>query len=185
MSNLDLVTPGQGTPEENAFLAAVPPINLFRAYAHAPKTAMAVAQLGGALLYESGLDARVREMAILRAAHCAGCDYEVVHHERIGRDVGLGEAELAAVRPGGDTGVLDGPARLACAWAETAAAGRSEPGLGGDLIAEFGETGAVELVTTIGYYLMVAGFLTAFAVPVEASGFDRGVDINTRPETLS
>ena len=185
MSNLDLVTPGQGTPEQDEFLAAVPPINLFRAYAHAPKTAMAVAQLGGALLYESGLDARVRELAILRAAHCADCDYEIVHHERIGRDVGLGEAELAAVRPGGDDAGLGDEARLACAWAEVAAAGRSDPGLARALVETFGQAGAVELVTTVGYYLLVAGFLTAFAVPVEASGFDRGVDINSRPETLS
>lgn len=185
MSNLTLVVPGGGTPEQNEFLAKTPPINLFKGLAHAPKVGWAVAQLGGVLLYDIHLDGRLRELAILQAAHCAGCAYEVVHHERIARDVGLTEPEIAAVRPDGDLDALDREGRLVCKWARSAASGHPDPELASALIETFGEVLAVELVTTVGYYLMVAGVLNAFSIPLEIDASEGGVDVKVRPESLS
>tara|TARA_B100000949_G_scaffold187351_1_gene169837 strand:- start:18 stop:581 length:564 start_codon:yes stop_codon:yes gene_type:complete len=182
---IELIEPGAGTAEQNAFLERVPPINLFKALAHAPEIANAVAQMGGALLYKTGLDAGLREVAILRAAYQAGCDYEVAHHERIALDVGLDEETLAAIRPGQDLSGLSAGMGLACRWADEAvASGRAGQHLVEEAIAMFGKAQTIELAVTVAYYLMVASLLVTFEVPLEAEGFEGGVKINEVPDTL-
>jgi 4-carboxymuconolactone decarboxylase len=54
------------------------------------------------LLRTPALDARHRELMILRVAHRAGSDYEWAQHARIATGVGVTEAEIAAVASEGD-----------------------------------------------------------------------------------
>lgn len=184
--NLDIIEPGAGTEEQNEFLKSVPPINLFKALANQPAVAQKVAELGGAILYQTELDAKVRELAILRAAHLAGCDYEIVHHERIGRDVGLRDKALRAVGKGGDLSVLTDAEQLACRFSEEIlASGFVDAGLLKRAGEVFGIVQTLELVSTVAYYLMVATVLTTFAIPVEGEGFSKGVQINSPPDGFS
>jgi 4-carboxymuconolactone decarboxylase len=182
MSLLPLLEPGQGDEAQNRFLAQALPLNLYKSLAHAPLLAERTSSLARGILYETALDATVRELAILRAAAAVGCAYEIGHHERIGRDVGLTEAQLGAVREGGDLSALAPRERLACDFAsEIAASGRAAEQTTRQVIDAFGQTQAVELCMTIGCYLMVASFLTTFSVPFEGAGFRQGVDIHARP----
>jgi AhpD family alkylhydroperoxidase len=54
------------------------------------------------LLRAGALDARHRELMILRVAARTGSDYEWAQHVRIAGGVGVTEAEIAAVANGGD-----------------------------------------------------------------------------------
>lgn len=184
MSKIGLVQPGSGTEAQERFLQGVPGINLFKALANQPVIASEVASLGGAILYRTELDAKLRELAILRAAHRANCTYEIVHHERIGRDVGLTGEELEAVRPGSPK-VLTADATLVCAWSDEAFShGRPSDAVRDACLARFGPVQTLELATTVAYYLMVASLLLTFEIPVEEAGFSGGVKINQRPAGL-
>jgi alkylhydroperoxidase family enzyme len=179
MSLLPILQPGDGDEAQTAFLAAVPPLNLFKTLAAAPGLAELVARTGHAILFLSELDPKVRELAILRTAHLAGNDYEIGHHERIGRDVGLSDARLEAARSGKREGLSELEA-LAMAWAEEVVANHAvnEENVrrGLELL---GPKQAVELLITIGYYLMVATYLSTFRVPFEGAQFKEGVQVNT------
>ncbi|WP_374571331.1 carboxymuconolactone decarboxylase family protein [Phenylobacterium sp.] len=182
MSLLPLIQPGEGDEAQNAFLAKVPPLNLFKALAHAPQAAALTAEYGAMVLYRTALDPKLRELAILRAAHMAGSAYEVGHHERIGRDVGLTGAQLAAVRNDGDIHALSTPERIVVQWAEEVGLdGQASRRLVVEAVEAFGLARTVELSLAVGYYLMVASFLNTFRVPFEGPGFSDGVDINARP----
>ena len=52
------------------------------------------------LLAGSTLPPRLRELAILRVAHRQSCAYEWGHHVELGKQAGLSESEIAAVRDG-------------------------------------------------------------------------------------
>jgi len=53
-----------------------------------------------ALLYNSKLDAQLRELAILRVGHLSGCAYEVYQHEPFARKVGLPDERIRAIKGG-------------------------------------------------------------------------------------
>lgn len=92
-------------PSENA--GSDHSLNLFRMLAHSPPVLTGFATLGGALLQEGTLDARLREAAILRVGHLAQASYEVEKHTAIARAMGLDAAEIAALHVGADQASLD------------------------------------------------------------------------------
>lgn len=65
----------------------------------------AMADLGRATIYGTTMDARLREMVIVRVAHLQQSDYELFHHRAIAVNQGVTPAELAALE-GGDLGLL-------------------------------------------------------------------------------
>src|SRR6266852_2010560 len=50
------------------------------------------------LLYRCELDPVLRELAIVRVGRLSRAAYEVFQHERIAREVGVGEEKIAALR---------------------------------------------------------------------------------------
>src|ERR1700753_3240708 len=65
-----------------------------------PKLTRAYLRFSSYLLYGSTLPPRIREQVILRVAHRRACPYEWSHHVDIGKDVGLSDADIAAVQSG-------------------------------------------------------------------------------------
>ncbi len=177
MSLLPLIEPGAGDDSQNAFLAQTPPLNLFKALANAPGLAGLTAQFGGFLLFQSELDPKVREVAILRAAWMVGNAYEIGHHERIGRDVGLDEPALSAARSGMVEGLPEDQA-LGLRWAEEVLTDHAaSERLASRAIELLGIRPTIELSLTVGYYLMVAQFLDSFRIPFEGEDFKDGVQV--------
>jgi 4-carboxymuconolactone decarboxylase len=72
----------------------------FNAFLLQPRLGSALQALGSSVRYDTGLDDRCREIAILVVAAHWASDFEWYAHEAIARSVGLTDAELAAIRDG-------------------------------------------------------------------------------------
>ena len=72
----------------------------FNAFLLQPRLGSALQAVGSSVRYDTGLDDRCREIAILVVAAHWRSDFEWYAHEAVGRSAGLGDAELAAVRDG-------------------------------------------------------------------------------------
>jgi 4-carboxymuconolactone decarboxylase len=81
-------------------------LNIFRTLVHAPKALTAFLGWGSYILSRSNsLSQRDRELVILRTGFNCRSGYEFTQHTRIGRDAGLSEAEIEAIKAGpGDPG---------------------------------------------------------------------------------
>lgn len=143
-------------------------LNVYRMIMHTPAVAPAFLALSDALRHATSLPGDWRELAILRVGHRYAAAYELHHHERLARAVGLSEAAIAAVRPGGDLAALD-------------TAQRGVLQLADDLLTNHGLAAATreqaltwlstqqlaDLVLTVGFYQLVCNFLNTFEVAVE------------------
>ena len=155
-------------PESSAgrFLAKLP-LNVARMMAWSPDQMLAFQRFGEAILTKGALDPALRELAILRVGHRLGAAYETHHHERIGRNVGMSEAQIEAARSG-DGSALPERDRLVLACADALeTTGALPDALFTALRAAFTEQELVELVLATGFYGMVSRFLNAFGVEVE------------------
>jgi hypothetical protein len=159
----------------------------FNAFLLQPRLGSALQALGSAVRYDTGLDDRCREIAILIVAAHWESEFEWYAHEAVGRSVGLGDAELAAVRDGRYTeltaardgryteltAVRDGrPAALAvreAVVARTVAALAARGDLSDaeyrEAVDHLGTPGLFELLTLVGYYATLALQLRVFRVP--------------------
>jgi 4-carboxymuconolactone decarboxylase len=138
----------------------------FNAMLYAPTVGHALQELGAAIRFGTKLTPRIRELAILVVAQAWDSGYEQVSHELIGRDAGLTEPELDALREGEDPKFAD-PQESAAYSAVRALTGRRDldDEEYADAIAALGEEGLVELSTLVGYYATLALQLRIFRVP--------------------
>lgn len=67
---------------------------------HAPGLGVALQEVGAAVRYRTRMSDRAREIAILQVAVLTENEFEWYAHERVGRSVGLSEAELLSLRAG-------------------------------------------------------------------------------------
>ena len=153
-----------------ARIAGLPSLNIFRMLAHAETMLSGFGRLGAAILGKAALDARLRELAILRVAERSPAPYEWQQHVVIARAVGVSEEEIAALGRGDDNAGSFGARERALlnltdellrgprASDETLAAMR----------VQFSEREVCEAVLTIGYYMMVARFLETTGVDLES-----------------
>jgi alkylhydroperoxidase family enzyme len=151
--------------------AAVADLNVFRAWLHQPELAGWLHELIMGLLGKGTLDARLRELVIMRLGWATGSDYEWTQHWRIATEVlGVAPDDVLAVRSWRDeerfgpaerailaatddvvaTGAVGADAFAACASAISA-----EPAV------------LVELVAVIATWRMVSTFLRSLEVPLE------------------
>lgn len=142
-------------------------LHLFRTLANSPRLFIKYYPFAGKLVAGDALSDRDREIAVVRAAHRAQCDYELHHHRIIGRRCGLSEAEIAALE--GQGHVAWSPGELAIIQAvdqlETHADIDDEVWSG--LSAVYAPDQLVELLVLIGTYRMVAGVLNSCRVEIE------------------
>lgn len=134
-----------------------------------PKLTRAYLRFSTYLLYGSTLPPRIREQVILRVAHRRGCTYEWSHHAEMAKDVGLSDADIAAVRSGNADNDFD--RALICAVDEldekTNVSDQTWAALGEQL----DERQLMDLIFTTGNYIALAMALNTFGVEVEG---DRG-----------
>ena len=79
-----------------------PPPNLFTTLGRHRRLFRGWLRFAGRLMPGGRLPRRDTELVILRVAHLRSCDYEWVHHERLGRRAGLSDDDIARVRTGPD-----------------------------------------------------------------------------------
>jgi len=78
-----------------------PAANAFRMLAHSPDIGASTPRLVLALLTETILDPKLRELVILRAAQRCDGPYAWVQHVAIARNVGVTDAQIAVLERGG------------------------------------------------------------------------------------
>jgi 4-carboxymuconolactone decarboxylase len=141
----------------------------FNAMLYAPPVGHALQELGAAIRFRTELPPRIREMAILVVAQAWDSAYERDSHELLGRDAGLTDAEIEALRAGDDPGFADKQEQVAYSVVRALAG----PGpKGADLddqdydtaLTVLGERALVELSTLVGYYATLALQLRIFRV---------------------
>jgi alkylhydroperoxidase family enzyme len=149
-------------------VAVTGPLNVFTTLARNRELFQSWIGLGSHLLLGGRLDARARELAILRTAHNSGCAYEWTHHVRIGKDAGLTDAEVAALAgPAGGHPWAPEDRMIVAAADELHATSTIGDALWGQLAGRFDERELIELVMLIGHYRMLAYALNAMHVQLE------------------
>ena len=76
------------------------PPNLFLTLGRHPRLFRGWLRFAGRLMPRGRLPRRDTELVILRVAHLTACEYERVHHVRLGRRAGLTDDDLARVAEG-------------------------------------------------------------------------------------
>jgi 4-carboxymuconolactone decarboxylase len=156
------------TPEVREVLATMPPLNIFRMLACAPANLKPFFDWGISLLFQTELDARLREIAILRVAHVTRSKYEWTQHATIARRVGVSEGEIAAVAVDGNVSGLDSDGLLVCRVAEEISRDvrLSDEALKA-ILDRFGRRQAVELILNCSHFNMVSRLLESTRVEIE------------------
>lgn len=114
----------------------------------------------------SRIDARLREVLVLRTAANLDCEYEWHHHERIGRAVGLNGELMARIRNRKplDTEEQDLMARCADDLATHA---MLSDAVWQQMVARFGVEYTMDVVFTVGAYTALAMGLKSCGVQLE------------------
>ena len=135
----------------------------FLAWMHSPKLASHAEKLGAFCRYQTALELIESEILILIVAahfHCVG---EQQIHEPIATSAGVSDDNIARLRQRLTPNFATSRQTLLHDLArELLQTNRINPALYEQGIAEFGTGGMVELVSIIGYYILVAVTLNAF-----------------------
>lgn len=173
MARLPYVDPATASDGVREALEAAPPLNVFRMVAHAETAFRPWLRFGGALLQSALLDARLRELAILRVSKLTpGAQYEWVQHVPIALAVGCTEAQVAALEAGDDDAdcfgdderlvlrFTDEVVRDACPADATWAAAS----------VRFSPRELIELLLTIGQYMMLGRVMATTRIDIDGPG---------------
>ena len=146
------------------------PINLNRMTVHTLGGARAFGAFGHFIRWDSKLDARLRELAILQVGWLARSPYEWSHHVKIGMDFGVSERDiddLIADTDGKPNG-FDTKTRAVLALAREMTRNITVPDAIFDAVrGYFDEEVTVELVMAISHYSCIVRFLAALQIDVE------------------
>jgi 4-carboxymuconolactone decarboxylase len=156
------------SPETQDQLAKLPPLNLFRMMAGGEGLLRGFVQLGNYLLRTSALSPVLRELAILRVGALSKARYEVFHHERIARDLGMSDALIEAARRGAEDPALDELQRMVMRFTDDVVHNiRASDETLQPLVARLPLREVQELTVTIGYYMTACRFLETFDIDIE------------------
>lgn len=147
-------------------------INLYKILAHSPNAARAFQGLGRFIRYESKLDPRLREMAILMVGYLARSPYEYSHHIKIGRDFGVSDDDIRGLieEAEGRQSTLDSTSKLVLRAArEMTEDGSVSDATFASLENEMSRELVLDLIITIGFYNAVVRVLASTGMDVEES----------------
>jgi 4-carboxymuconolactone decarboxylase len=171
MPRLPLVDLGNATQAIQDFVKGPGELHIFRHMANAPQCFQPLIDMVVALNREAALPLREREIALLRSVSSCIGEYEWAQHESFGREAGLGDAHLQAIR--------DADAEADC-WEES---DRDILRFTNEVIADVKASDATyqrvakrhspaeitELLLVIGFYRALATFTENAETPVDPS----------------
>jgi alkylhydroperoxidase family enzyme len=142
-------------------------LNAYRMIMHSPGLAPGLLALGDAVLQANSLPAHWRELAIIRVGHAYGAAYEVVHHERIARLVGLAQTAISAAATGFTDGLPHEEAAI-LAWTDWLLANHTlDDPQREEALKLLTVNQLADLVVTVGFYQLVCNFLNTFNVTTD------------------
>ena len=144
-------------------------LNIFRVLLNHPQLAKRVNDLLMSLLFRGKLDARLRELVIMRLGWTTGSEYEWTQHWRIARQLGIAEEDLLAVRDWrADDRFGEAERAVLAATDETLERGAISPEIWARCRAHVGGAEELlELTAAIGTWRLVSSLLRSLQVPLE------------------
>ena len=176
MARIELTPEGERTPEEQAVcqeaisgLRGRVPAPMI-AWLKNPELARRGQRLGELLRYETTLEPRLSELAILVTARHWSAHYEWAVHKREGLKAGMDPEVVSSIAARRDPLLRDEKERAIYEVSTALLATRRVPGaLYRTGVAALGERGMVELVALLGYYTLVAMTLNVFEIGLPES----------------
>jgi 4-carboxymuconolactone decarboxylase len=139
----------------------------FNAFVQAPDVGRHLTALGRVLRFETSIERRLSEVAIITVGAAWKAEFEWWAHARMAREHGVPDAVVDAIGRGDDPPFEAGGERTVYAVArQLTRTGRVEKETYGDAQRLLGDAGVVELVSLCGYYTLISFLLNAFAVPL-------------------
>ncbi|MBW8754140.1 MAG: carboxymuconolactone decarboxylase family protein [Sphingomonadales bacterium] len=157
--------------------------NMSMVLANHPPLANAYHTFGRHLLLASTIQVRPRELIVLRTAWLQKCAYEWHYHVGYALKAGLTMAEIGAIRDGWQSPVWDGKDEdraVLRAVDELIETSRMSDKAYDGLSAHFGKQQMMDLVFTIGNYVMLGWAVATFGIPVEDGVDPIGFDLKRR-----
>ncbi|TMB18566.1 MAG: carboxymuconolactone decarboxylase family protein [Deltaproteobacteria bacterium] len=179
MARLPYVDPASAPEHVHEVLDRLPVnLNVFRMMAHAENDFRPLVGLGTAILGRQKLSAKLRELAILRVAALSPARYEWVQHVPIAQATGAADAQIAALERGDIAADAFDP--LECAvlrfTTEVVRDVRASDATFAELARRLSAQEIVELILTVGYYMMIARLLETTAVDLDPPAGTKVVD---------
>jgi alkylhydroperoxidase family enzyme len=116
----------------------------------------------------SELDPLLREVGILRVGHLSKSAYEVFHHEGLGRQLGLSEAQVAAIAAGKPDASLTPAQNAVMAFADDIIQNvRADDETLAAVRAHISDQALVDLILVIGLYMTVSRLLETTGVELD------------------
>ncbi|MBM7368102.1 carboxymuconolactone decarboxylase family protein [Gordonia hydrophobica] len=141
--------------------------NVYRMIGHSHGMAESFLSMADAMLQANSVPFPLRELAILRVGYVYDAAYEVHHHERIARAVGLSDDAMTAAA----TGTGDGLSAVEAAvlrWTDQLLDGHTlDTATRHEALETFSVTELADFVLTVGFYQLVCNFLNAFGVTTD------------------
>ena len=179
MARLPYIDPATAPEHVRELLERLPvKLNVFRMMANAESDFRPLVGLGTAILGRQKLSAKLRELAILRVAALSPARYEWVQHVPIAQATGAADAQIAALERGDIAGDAFDPLERAVLRFTTEVVREvraSEPTFA-ELARRLSAQEIVELIVTVGYYMMIARLLETTAVDLDPPAGTKVVD---------
>lgn len=176
MAHVPLLTAEQAPLLTRDLFASGDPGALVASLAHVPEALQVTLPFVSQVLGPSALDARTKEIAILRTSVVQDCRFCVQTHTCVALDSGLSRSEVEALRaPAVPDGVFPPPEAALAAWAEEVARGPGpvDPGAIEALRAHFSDSEVVELTLLVATTLMLTRYCTALDLPTGPKRLER------------
>lgn len=188
MARIPYVEQDQAPPDIAALFAKMqahgaPVGNIWKLSAHVPATLPHFIRMGNALLSKTRLSPKLREMAILRVAELLDCEYERRAHTMFGKEVGMTEEQVQAVKDWEQSAAFDPAERATLRFAdEVATKGRVQDDTFAALAKHLDADMMVELAQTIGFYGMIARIALPFQIDLNEKAPTSSAQIIGRPK---
>lgn len=168
MARLPFIDPNDVPGALGDLLRSRPPLDLYRVLPHAPEVAEGFLALGGAILRRASLLPELRELVILRVGALSGAHYEIHQHRRIARGLGMAEAKIEAVLADADSPLFDAREQAVLAFTDAVVREVKAPEpLYAGLAAHCSPQEQMEVIVTIGFYMLVSRLLENLELEVE------------------
>jgi len=139
----------------------------FNAWVHAPVVGRRLSGLGATLRFETSIERRLLELAIIVVAAHWKAEFEWWAHARMAREHGVADDVVDAIRRGETPAFAAGDEALVYEFArQLVQGGRVDDPTYAGAAGLLGDHGVVELVSLCGYYTLVSFTLNAFTVPL-------------------
>jgi len=173
MTRIPYPDPAKQSETVRAMLARAP-IKIMKMVSNASEPVFTgFGQFSAGFYQPSELDPVLREVAILRVGYLSHSAYEIFHHEALGRQVGLTDAQIAVIKAGRANPVLTPAQAAVMAFADDVIVNvRAGDATLAAVREHLSDQAVVDLILVIGLYMTVSRLLETAGVELDQAPID-------------